>query len=1210
MKKAIFSKISAIICFCLLSYLFSSLGSIGIAEAAADTVYDFEDGTTMGWVKGWGEGFEGDNPVGVSGDLAAAGNNFSLRINSSYAGEGWEEAVLTVDTAESLGSYESVSYDIIIPSAFGGVFVTQSALNNQLWADLKTSEHNVATAQKTTINGTQYVVVQETASIPEGASQKQLVIKLAKNSAVTYTGPVYVDNIRLKARTETTPPEDSVGVVKVTAQDAVLEGYGVQKRGSVPEGSDTLYDGEGYISFYYAEEPDATEPNGTATFHVNVAEAGLYKLSVGYYIPSGYGGKETGIQVNGAGAGAVVLDAPAAGTVREEKMASKVMLNAGANTVTFSRGWGYYGIEYIEVELDNPPAASSKLEAEDGIMTGSVSIGTSGSRYSGNGYAAFKQDGSLTLTYTAASAGMYDIDVGYSSPNGEKKTTLALNGQTSEIAFADTTAFVEVSGGRAMLDAGNNTIVFTPNWGWYNIDYVKLTAAAVPKAHDVGGTLVNPNATPATKKLMDYLVDRYGQNIISGQQEMEEAEWIYEKTSKYPAILGSDLMDYSPSRTERGATSTEVEKMIGWFKRGGIVALAWHWNAPKDLIDVPGKEWWRGFYTDATNFDVEYAMNNPESEEYRLLLRDIDVIAAQLKRLEDAGVPVLWRPLHEAEGGWFWWGAKGAGPVKALYRLMYDRLTNHHGLDNLIWVWNSEKPEWYPGDDVVDIVTIDYYGPNGDYNPLIAKYDSLVSLADDKKIVALAENGSIPDPDLLKSYRADWSYFTTWGGKFLRDGLQNASDHIDKVYNSEYVITLDELPNDLYGTDTGSTNPGSTAPITGDTRDSAHVEVDGTMLSEALDKLNGQPAESQVYEIEVGGDGSMAEVTISAVALAQAAASTPNAVIVIKSKMASYMLPVTLVDVDSVAARLGVKVDNVRISVKMEQLEGTQANEIRAKAETSGFKLIVGLYDFSIIAESDKGSIEINDFGSTYVTRTISLERQTDGSMTAVVVDPDTGEMSFVPAVFDTKDGKTVVTIKRNGNSIYTVAEINKTFNDLEGHWARTDIERLTNKLVIDGIDDSRFAPHQSVTRAEFAAMLARALGLAPNTAEAGRYTDVQAEDWFAGAVGGAVQAGLVRGYSDGTFRPDAFITREQLAVMVNRAAAFAGQTTSPSSEVFTRLSDSRLIGSWAKDAVSGALDMGLMQGLPNGRFAPSETSDRAQAATVINRLLEKLNFI
>ncbi len=202
------------------------------------------------------------------------------------------------------------------------------------------------------------------------------------------------------------------------------------------------------------------------------------------------------------------------------------------------------------------------------------------------------------------------------------------------------------------------------------------------------------------------------------------------------------------------------------------------------------------------------------------------------------------------------------------------------------------------------------------------------------------------------------------------------------------------------------------------------------------------------------------------------------------------------------------------------------------------------------------------------------------------------------------------MTIKRNGNSIYTVVEINKTFNDLEGHWARADIERLTNKLVMDGVDGSRFAPHQSVTRAEFAAMLARALGLAPNTAEAGGYTDVRAEDWFAGAVGGAVQPGLVHGYSDGTFRPDAFITREQFAVMVNRAAAFAGQTTSPSSDAFMCLSDSRLIGSWAKDAVSGALDMGLVQGLPNGLFAPGETADRAQAATVINRLLEKLNFI
>ncbi|GAA3289499.1 hypothetical protein GCM10020295_01520 [Streptomyces cinereospinus] len=252
-------------------------------------------------------------------------------------------------------------------------------------------------------------------------------------------------------------------------------------------------------------------------------------------------------------------------------------------------------------------------------------------------------------------------------------------------------------------------------------------------------------------------------------------------------------MDYSPSRVERGTSSKEVEHALAWHGRGGITAFVWHWNAPAGLVDEPGREWWRGFYTDATTFDLAAALADPSSEEYRLLLRDIDAVAAQLSRLRDAGVPVLWRPLHEAEGGWFWWGAKGPGPTKELYRLMYDRLVGHHGLHNLLWVWNSLDPGWYPGDDVVDIVSADIYPPAGDHSAQSGAYERLVELVDDTRLVALSENGPIPDPDLTRAYQAHWSYFTTWSGGFVKDGVSNSRAHLDHVYHHRDVITLDEL---------------------------------------------------------------------------------------------------------------------------------------------------------------------------------------------------------------------------------------------------------------------------------------------------------------------------------------------------------------------------------------------------------------------------------
>lgn len=116
---------------------------------------------------------------------------------------------------------------------------------------------------------------------------------------------------------------------------------------------------------------------------------------------------------------------------------------------------------------------------------------------------------------------------------------------------------------------------------------------------------------------------------------------------------------------------------------------------------------------------------------------------------------------------------------------------------HLIWIWNSESSEWYPGDDVVDIISVDSYPSAGDYSPINARYDNLVELVKDRKLVALTENGPIPDPDLLQEYQTHWSWFCTWNEEFIKDGLQNSKVHIQKVYDHPYVITLDKL-RDVY----------------------------------------------------------------------------------------------------------------------------------------------------------------------------------------------------------------------------------------------------------------------------------------------------------------------------------------------------------------------------------------------------------------------------
>lgn len=287
--------------------------------------------------------------------------------------------------------------------------------------------------------------------------------------------------------------------------------------------------------------------------------------------------------------------------------------------------------------------------------------------------------------------------------------------------------------------------------------------------------------------------NRANSQTLSGQQDTQYVDWLTSNIGKTPSIIGLDMMDYSPSRVAFGSSSNNVEQAIAFAQKGGIVTFCWHWGSPTGAYNTDAEPWWSNFYTAATSFDVSAAINNPGSTNYNLLIRDIDAIATQLKRLQSAGVPVLWRPLHEAEGGWFWWGAKGAEPCKKLYALMYDRMTNYHGLNNLIWVWNSVSTSWYPGNSVVDVVSADVYPTAGDHNPQASTWNNLKSLCGDSKLIALGECGVIPDPVQMRSQGINWAWWVTWNGDFITDGSHNSRTFLQTTFGSTDVLTLDEI---------------------------------------------------------------------------------------------------------------------------------------------------------------------------------------------------------------------------------------------------------------------------------------------------------------------------------------------------------------------------------------------------------------------------------
>lgn len=459
------------------------------------------------------------------------------------------------------------------------------------------------------------------------------------------------------------------------------------------------------------------------------------------------------------------------------------------------------------VLLFAPPSVAQayRYEAETGTRVGTV-ISTAVPGYSGTGYVTgfdSQTNSDYVEIYVDVPAGLYEMWVGYRSPFGPKGYNYRVDSEVGSGMFNQTSAFSADRAGVFNVASGVNRLGIYESWGFYDIDYLEFRPFTPPTVLPIAPQLSNPLADRNTQLLMNFLTSTYGQYTIAGHQH-EESNNLPFPSSTYlnlsgglrPALRSSDFMDYSPSRLAFGANPrNETEQSIAWAKdNGGIVSMTWHWNAPANLVNSGSWPWWRGFYTQATTFNLPGALANPSGSDYQLILRDIDAIAVELQKFEVDNVPVVWRPLHEAQGGWFWWGAHGPQAFKDLWRLMYNRLTNHHGLNNLIWEFTSSAAEgnhldWYPGDDVVDMIGLDIYtdpssSMNGQWYDLLAHYNG-------RKMIALSESGTLPNAEMMDAYDVTWSYFSLWKDGFLDDFTPQ---QVQALLNSERVITLDELP--------------------------------------------------------------------------------------------------------------------------------------------------------------------------------------------------------------------------------------------------------------------------------------------------------------------------------------------------------------------------------------------------------------------------------
>lgn len=394
------------------------------------------------------------------------------------------------------------------------------------------------------------------------------------------------------------------------------------------------------------------------------------------------------------------------------------------------------------------------------------------------------------FTVRAPADGFYFLDLDYACGSAKHIPVLVNGNAQGSRRFPETTGFETRRFGRVRLSAGDNTIRIGTDWGYADIAAIRISPASKPGAFRLRAAPVNPDASPEARALYTRLIAEFGRRTFAGQHEADvrqptRLDQVARLTDgAAPAILGLDFQLYSQVWTNPEPTGA-TELALDWsLNRHGIVTISWHWLSPFGGADPV----WSSFSTDKTTFDVS-RIADESSAEYAAILRDLDLIAAQLARLRDARVPVLWRPLHEAEGGWFWWGARGPEAAKTLYRLMFDRFTRHHRLDNLIWVWtttdNDDAPDWYPGDNQVDILAADLYFPAGVHGDFFTLFDQLRERYQGRKPIALGECGVMPALDK----HAHWLWFLTWDDFILRPEI-NPPDFVRQIYRSPRAVVL------------------------------------------------------------------------------------------------------------------------------------------------------------------------------------------------------------------------------------------------------------------------------------------------------------------------------------------------------------------------------------------------------------------------------------
>lgn len=455
---------------------------------------------------------------------------------------------------------------------------------------------------------------------------------------------------------------------------------------------------------------------------------------------------------------------------------------------------------------------TKSVEAETGSVSGKAKVKSDRKGYKDKGYVtniSAEEDWSREIELTDSQ--YYDLTITVASDvpcvNG-----IAVNGKKlQDFSASGSGKFEKVTFKNIYIEKGKTAISVIPVDGGLDVDCLTLTASEDISKLDLTiskPALSNKDSDYNAKALYQYLCESYGKQVLLGQHDTigtsAETDMIYKTTGKYPAIRFGDLM----LATEKDSITTDTEMNIAmdWASKDGIVGYMWHWAAPDDK---------REYYADQTDFDIKKAVTKENiaqlsledikklqkdgkvSKECVAVVEDIDTVSEKLSTLRDEGIAVLWRPLHEASNGDFWWG-NDKEAYKWLWKLMYERQTKYHKLNNLIWVWSAQNADWYVGDKYCDVLSCDVYD-DGNKDAQVNIMLFLQSISKNKPI-AMSECGSFPDIQSIADEKAMWAFIGQWGGNYLMtdDGKlaeeNNTAAELIKMYNNNITLTRDKLP--------------------------------------------------------------------------------------------------------------------------------------------------------------------------------------------------------------------------------------------------------------------------------------------------------------------------------------------------------------------------------------------------------------------------------